>query len=153
MSVQNESCLICDRVSLSKRGENPFFIHEFKHSIFIVGDHQFHKGYSLLLLKEHVRELHELEPSVQTVLFQELMTAARALVATFQPWKMNYACYGNAEPHIHWHLFPRYDSEPDHTNNPWLHSDEFKKHMIDAQSARTLAEQVRRNLIANCNEK
>ncbi len=147
MSGQSKSCLICHRVSLSKSGENPYFIHEFEHSIFVVGDHQFHKGYSLLLLKEHVRELHELAPQEQAVLFQELMMAARALVATFQPWKMNYACYGNAEPHVHWHLFPRYDSEPDHTNHPWLHSKEFNKYEIDAKSARTLAERIRENLI------
>jgi len=45
------------------------------------------------------------------------------------------ACYGDAEPHVHWHLFPRYDTLPDHRRNPWLHCDEFRAHQIDTASA------------------
>ena len=144
---QNTSCSICRRVSLWQDGENPHFIHEFEHSIFVLGDHQFHKGYSLLLLKEHVRELHELEPNVQVALFQELMAAARAVSAAFKPWKMNYSCYGNVDPHIHWHLFPRYDSEPDYLNHPWLHSAEFKDYPVDSETARELGEKIKAHLI------
>jgi diadenosine tetraphosphate (Ap4A) HIT family hydrolase len=147
MMNQNQSCSICQRVSLWRSGDNPYFIHEFENSILIVGDHQFHRGYSLLLLKDHVRELHELEPSVQTALFQELMTAAGAIVNTFKPWKMNYSCYGNVDPHIHWHLFPRYDSAADHLNHPWLHSAEFQEHLIDAPAALELGERIRANLV------
>lgn len=147
MMKQNESCSICQRVSLWQSGSSPYFIQEFAHSIFVVGDHQFHKGYCLLLLKEHVRELHELEPSVQAEVFQELMKAGRALVDTFNPWKMNYSCYGNVDPHIHWHLFPRYDSEPDHLNHPWLHASEFKDHLIDSHTALKIAERIRTNLV------
>jgi diadenosine tetraphosphate (Ap4A) HIT family hydrolase len=143
----NLTCSICQRISLWQSGQNHHVIHEFEHSLFIVGDHQFHRGYALLLLKDHVRELHELEPSIQVALFQELMKAGRALVDTFNPWKMNYSCYGNLDPHIHWHLFPRYDSEPDHLNQPWLHASEFKDHLIDAAAASKLAEQIKANLI------
>lgn len=143
---QNPTCSICQRIALWQSGQNPYFIHEFEHSLF-VGDHQFHRGYALLLLKDHVRELHELQPTIQVALFQELMTAGRALVDSFKPWKMNYSCYGNLDPHIHWHLFPRYDSEPDHLNQPWLHASEFKDHLIDAETARELAAQIKANLI------
>ena len=148
MTNQNTSCSICRRVTLWRDGSNPHFIHEFENSILVVGDHQFHRGYSLLLLKEHVRELHELDPPVQAALFRELMTAGRALVATFRPWKMNYSCYGNVDPHIHWHLFPRYDTEPDHLNHPWLHAPEFDAHRVDADAARAIAERIRANLNA-----
>jgi diadenosine tetraphosphate (Ap4A) HIT family hydrolase len=147
MNEQGQPCSICQRISLWQSGHNPFVIHEFENSILIVGDHQFHKGYSLLLLKEHVRELHELTPAVQAALFRELMQAGRALVNTFNPWKMNYSCYGNLDPHIHWHLFPRYETEPDHMNHPWLHSAEFKEHLIDSQTALSLADSIRANLI------
>ncbi len=148
MMKPSTDCSICQRVSLWKGGRNPYFIQEFENSIFIVGDHQFHKGYSLLLLKEHVRELHELDSTVQVALFQELMAAGRALAVTFKPWKMNYSCYGNLDPHIHWHLFPRYDSEPDHLNHPWLHAAKFKDHLIDSQAAEELGEMIKANLVA-----
>lgn len=47
-------CLICDRVQMAREGRNPFLIAEFDHTIFVVGDHQFHRGYSLVLLKAHL---------------------------------------------------------------------------------------------------
>ena len=146
MTVLREPCLICDRILLCQTGQNPHVIQEFEHSIFVVGDHQFHPGYSLILLKQHVRELHELVPSVQVELFQEVMAATTAIVQTFHPWKMNHACYGNAEPHVHWHLFPRYRQDPDQHQHPWLHSSKFKNHLIDSKTAQELSQQIRANL-------
>jgi diadenosine tetraphosphate (Ap4A) HIT family hydrolase len=75
------------------------------------------------------------------------MRAGGALVKTFKPWKMNYSCYGNVDPHIHWHLFPRYDSETDHLNHPWLHAAKFTEHLIDAETAQDLAAMVKANLV------
>jgi len=144
-----ETCLICDRVHLCRQGRSPYFIHEFENSFFVIGDHQYHPGYALVLLKDHVRELHELPPAVSAALFGEVMEATQALVETFRPWKMNHASYGNAEAHVHWHLFPRYDTLPDHRNNPWLHAAEFAARVIDAQEAQGLALRVRRNMADN----
>ena len=145
--TQNQSCSICQRVSLWRSGRSPHFIHEFENSILVVGDHQFHKGYCLLLLKEHVRELHELGPTVFLALSDELLKSGQAIVKTYKPWKMNYSCYGNVDPHVHWHLFPRYDSEPDHLNHPWVHAAEFKDHLIDAEMARNIGGRIKANLL------
>ena len=111
-----------------------------------MGDHQFHKGYCLLLLKEHVRELHELKPETYLALCTELFEAGRAIAETFKPWKMNYSCYGNLDPHIHWHLFPRYEADPDHLNHPWLHAAEFKDHLINDEAARDISRRIEVNL-------
>ena len=146
---QETTCSICQRVSLWREGRSAHFVQEFEQSVLVVGDHQFHRGYCLLLLKEHVRELHELEPGAYMALSRELLAAGRAVAETFRPWKMNYSCYGNVDPHIHWHLFPRYDSEPDHLNHPWLHAPEFKDHPTDEETARDLAARIRANLVAS----
>ena len=147
MNQPNTHCLMCERVALLlQEDEHPFLIHEFQHSIFVVCDYQFFRGYSVLLFKNHARELHELEPIVLTGLFNELMIAGRAINDTFQPWKMNYSCYGNVVPHIHWHLFPRYDSDPDREQVPWHHADKFEKHKIDEAAAQHLATQIRSKL-------
>ena len=147
MMNQDQSCSICQRISLWRSGHSPYFIHEFANSILVVGDHQFHKGYSLLLLKDHVRELHELEPAVFLALSEELLKSGRAIVKSFKPWKMNYSCYGNVDPHIHWHLFPRYESEPDHLNHPWVHASKFKDHLIDGETAREIGGRIKANLV------
>jgi len=148
MNEPSNNCPMCGRVAaLLQADENPFLIHEFEHSVFVVGDHRFFRGYSLLLLKKHERELHELEPSVQSTLFSELMTAGRAVADTFKPWKMNYSCYGNVVPHIHWHLFPRYDCDPHREQVPWFFAEEFEKHLIDGQEAKNLAAKIKEKLI------
>jgi diadenosine tetraphosphate (Ap4A) HIT family hydrolase len=139
-------CLICERVKSAQEGKNSFLIREFKNSVFVIGDHQFFKGYSLLLLKDHVRELHELAPDIQQELFQELMTAGKAVFETFKPWKMNYSCYGNEVPHIHWHIFPRYESDPFRLNNPWLNSAQFKEHPTKETEREKLIEKIRLKL-------
>jgi diadenosine tetraphosphate (Ap4A) HIT family hydrolase len=119
---------MCEKAELAQEGKNTFFIHEFENSWMLLGDHQYFKGYCLLVLKKHVRELHELSPEIQQGLFKELMTAGKAVFEAFQPWKMNYSCYGNQVPHIHWHLIPRYESDPDHLSQPWLNASQFEKH-------------------------
>ena len=53
------------------------------------------------------------------------MQASRASKIGLTPWKMNQACFGNAVPHIHWHLIPRYSTELDCKAVPWLYSNEF----------------------------
>ena len=143
MESFDKQCMICTNVALAKAGKNPKFIYEFTHSIFVVGDHQFHKGYSLVLFKNHIRELHDLPEEVQKEHFLEVMRAAKALALAFQPWKLNYSCYGNQVPHIHWHIFPRYDTEPDKLHNPWFHAEEFNKCLIDDMTAAELARHIR----------
>jgi diadenosine tetraphosphate (Ap4A) HIT family hydrolase len=107
-----DQCLVCDRVALARDGGNPYLVAEMQQSIFVVGDHQWHRGYSVVALKEHVREPYNLSPDVQGEHFREVMRAAEALERTFQPLKMNFSCYGNADPHVHWHLVPRYADDP-----------------------------------------
>ena len=74
------------------------------------------------------------------------MTSGRAIVETFNPWKMNYSCYGNTVEHVHWHIFPRYASDPDRSRHPWLHTADFKDHHITAVRAVELASEIRQNL-------
>jgi diadenosine tetraphosphate (Ap4A) HIT family hydrolase len=114
-----KDCLICERVALAKEARNPHLIAEMEHTVFVVGDHQFFNGYALVLLKEHVREPFELSPKAQREHFAEVMRAAKAIFATFGPTKLNYSCYGNAEPHVHWHIVPRYEDDLYPNGDPW----------------------------------
>ncbi len=145
-AARRTPCPICERVSRLGRGRDPFLVREFEHSILAVGEHQFHRGYCVLLLKRHAREPHELPSRVRAGLFRELAEAARAVEAAFRPWKMNYACLGNVVPHIHWHLIPRYESDPDRLKHPWLREGEFARRRTTPAAARAVAARVRRRL-------
>ncbi len=140
------NCSICTRIEAIRRGESPNLVHEFANSYLVVGDHQFFAGYCVLLLKPHVRELHETPQPVRGQLFDELMTATEAIVRAYRPWKMNHASLGNQDPHVHWHLFPRYESDPDRRAHPFLHADEFAKHPTMPDLAREVAVKVRGQL-------
>jgi len=113
-----------------------------------VGDHQRFPGYCVLVTKEHVRELHELRSDAQEELFRELMQAGNAVHEAFHSWKMNYSCYGNAVPHIHWHLIPREAADPDRLKPPFALMAEFDRHATDDATARQVAERVRSSLVA-----
>ena len=44
-------CLICDRIEMIKRGENPYFVRELKTGYVVIGDHQHFRGYTLFCIK------------------------------------------------------------------------------------------------------
>jgi diadenosine tetraphosphate (Ap4A) HIT family hydrolase len=140
-----DQCLVCDRVALARDGGNPYLVAEMQQSIFVVGDHQWHRGYSVVALKEHVREPYNLSPDVQGEHFREVMRAAEALERTFQPLKMNFSCYGNADPHVHWHLVPRYADDPHPRKDPWEDIARFAEKQISPDEALEIAARIRAN--------
>jgi diadenosine tetraphosphate (Ap4A) HIT family hydrolase len=85
---------------------------EMTHSYVILNRDQFFPGYALLFTKEHVTELFHLDLAVRSGLMEEVSRVARALYDTFSPAKINYELLGNMVPHIHWHIVPRFASEP-----------------------------------------
>lgn len=143
--------IICERILLYKKEKNPFVIHEFEYSYFVVGEHQLYKGYSLLYLKDHVRELHELSHEVYMGLSKELLVATKAVYKTYKPWKMNHQCIGNQQPHVHWHIIPRYKEDKYHKELPMtdvikgeINLDEY---MVTPEEAKSIATEIRKNLV------
>jgi diadenosine tetraphosphate (Ap4A) HIT family hydrolase len=130
-------CPLCLRNENCKNKTYPYLIHEFKHSYFVLGEHQYYKGYSLLILKDHYQEMSALPSTIQTEFFQEMMTAHQIIEATFGPDKMNMCSLGNVVAHVHWHFFPRYHSDPNFKNPPWLQMHLFDSAKISVDDAST----------------
>jgi diadenosine tetraphosphate (Ap4A) HIT family hydrolase len=138
-------CPLCRTVARFATTNDPFVVHEFPHSVLIVGEHQFFAGYCVLVAKEHVRELHGLAPEVYQAFMGELYAATRAVAAAYRPWKMNHASYGNAVPHLHVHIIPRSpdEAEADRTVQPWAFADRFEQRRTTPETAARVAAQVR----------
>lgn len=100
-------CLICQRIELIKKGENPYFVKELETGYLVVGDHQYFAGYSLFLAKEHVTELHHLKKETRLRFLEEMSLVQEAVAKAFAAEKMNIELLGNGDAHLHWHLFPR----------------------------------------------
>ena len=73
---------------------------------------QFFPGYCFVFAKKHVTELFHLEATRRHAIIDEVNRVAEALHAVFQPTKMNYELLGNMVPHMHWHLVPRFTTDP-----------------------------------------
>lgn len=107
-----DSCLICDRIAMIVSGTNPYFVAELETGYVVIGDEQFFRGYTLFLCKEHVHELHELNPDFRARFLVEMAQVSEAVYRAFKPKKLNYELLGNSDPHLHWHLFPRHKNDP-----------------------------------------
>jgi len=84
-----------------------------------VFEDQFFVGWTVLVLKEHVSELFELSRETRGMLMEEVNYVAETLVQVFDAKKMNYELLGNQVPHIHWHLIPRLQADPDPLKPVW----------------------------------
>lgn len=110
-------CFICDRISMIKKGENPYFVKELETGYVVIGDNQHFNGYSLFLCKEHKTEVFQLEPSVKIKFLEEMSIVAEAVSKAFGAEKMNYELLGNGDTHLHWHLFPRVSGDLENYGN------------------------------------
>jgi len=48
-----------------------------------------------------------------------MILVAESVFRGFHPRKLNYECLGNIEPHMHWHIFPRYTNDPSPGTSSW----------------------------------
>lgn len=137
------SCVFCTLGDQSSDGDDPFLVHRFALSDLRVGSHQFYKGYCVLVYREHVVEPTDLPQEKQTKFFEELMTASRWLQSAFKPHKMNFSCYGNLVPHMHWHLLPRYADDPQRLDPPFSRMHLFDAHQTSTLEATALVSHIR----------
>ena len=111
MPPSKQLCGICAGIERIRAGKFPDFIAELDNSYVILGDAQFYRGYCILFAKHHARELFQLPREEALALSDEVRSVGEAIFNVVKPLKLNYECLGNSEPHVHWHVFPRYQSE------------------------------------------
>ena len=71
------------------------------------------RGYTVVIWRgRHVTEPTELAKDEASGYWAEILSVSRALLAVYQPLKMNYETLGNSLPHLHTHLVPRYTEDP-----------------------------------------
>jgi diadenosine tetraphosphate (Ap4A) HIT family hydrolase len=120
-------CGICAIINRIKAGSFRDFVAELAGCYVILGDRQYYRGYCVLLSKIHATELYLMNAADARVLFDEVRLVADAIAAVVKPWKMNYECLGNSEPHVHWHLFPRYESDEQRRGPIWTRAESEQK--------------------------
>lgn len=105
--------LIHERVELARAGQNPYVICRVRSGWVVFGDHQFFRGYSLLLADPVVGHLNDLTPAQRSQFLTDMAAVGDSLLAVTDAYRMNYEILGNTDPALHAHIHPRYMSEPE----------------------------------------
>ncbi len=113
------NCLICERIEDIKNNKNKYFVKELSTGYVVIGDHQYFKGYTLFLFKEHITELHFVPENIRKAFLYEMSLVGEAVYKTFEAEKLNYELLGNGDAHMHWHIFPRRSGDSDIKGPVW----------------------------------
>ena len=113
-----------------------------------MGDPQVITGYCLLLPDPVVPDLNALSPDGQIAFLADMARLGTALRELTGAVRVNYAIFGNLEPALHAHVFPRRASEPAElrTAHPWAW-DWSKAPAFDRDRDRPLLAALRARLI------
>ena len=111
------SCEVCADNDAIERGVHPGAIGRLQSGYVKLPPTQYFRGYATFTAKKCVPELHDLGASERTVFLHEMAEVAAVLWRSLSPRKLNYELLGNGCAHLHWHLFPRFDSDP-HPRGP-----------------------------------
>jgi len=119
--IRGEDCPLCAEVQ-STHSENEFglTIADLQISRLRLARNQYVKGYCVLICRRHVREPHELTADERHLFFEDMCNAGVALERAFGADKMNFEILGNAVPHLHAHIKPRYYGDPAPSRPIWV---------------------------------
>jgi diadenosine tetraphosphate (Ap4A) HIT family hydrolase len=87
----------------------------------VMGERQVLTGYCLLLPDPVVPHLNALPAESRTRFLSDMAMIGDALLAVTAAFRINYAIFGNVDPALHAHIFPRHSAEPEATwtAQPW----------------------------------
>ena len=82
---------------------------------------QTYRGHCMLILdRRHASRPNELATQEWLQFCTDLYVAEGAISRTLNPDHINIAALGNLAPHLHWHIIPRYRSDPRWGAPIWL---------------------------------
>ena len=87
----------------------------------VMGERQVLPGYCLLLPDPVVPHLNALQGVARAQFLSDMVLLGDVLLAITAAARINYAIYGNVDPALHAHVFPRDSAEPESTRTaqPW----------------------------------
>lgn len=124
---QTDHCPHCSRIEQAKKGQLSSLVYATENVIVIAGDHQYFPGYCVVIARTHIREMHHLPKEEAGAIFSDVLAVGRKVEEAFKCHKMNYVSLGNVDEHLHWHVIPRYLTDPDHKDHPWKNAKNFSQ--------------------------
>ena len=76
-------------------------------------------GLCRVILQEHIKEMSDLPPAARSRLMNAVFATESVLRELLAPDKVNLASLGNAVPHLHWHVIPRWRDDRHFPKSIW----------------------------------
>ena len=96
-----------------RTNQDVIFIAELNISSLLLYREQRFRGYSILSFDAwDATNLDSLSEKEYLAFMGDLRNASNALRQALKPDHMNYELLGNTNPHLHWHIVPRYKNDP-----------------------------------------
>jgi diadenosine tetraphosphate (Ap4A) HIT family hydrolase len=113
--------LIHAMVERCRAADYPAAVARLRSGWVIMGECQVLTGYCLLLPDPVVPHLNALPADLRGQFLSDMALVGDALMTVTVATRINYALFGNVEPALHAHIFPRHASEPEATRSvqPW----------------------------------
>jgi diadenosine tetraphosphate (Ap4A) HIT family hydrolase len=140
------ACAACDRIVRLRENRDPEFVAELPESWVTLADEQAYRGYCLLYLKDHAEHLERLPLDRQLRLYEDVTRVANAVARELAPVRINLACLGNLVTHVHWHVIPRYDGEPEPRHPIWVRPLEERRVVLPEGERQELIARLRQGL-------
>jgi len=104
-----------------RAGDYPAVVSRLRSGWLVMGERQVFPGYCLLLPDPVVAHLNALQPAAQAQFLSDMASSGDAMLASTGATRINYAIFGNVDPALHAHLFPRHSTEPSSSRSlhPW----------------------------------
>ena len=137
------------RVEACRSGTDPTLIVRLPSGWAVMGDPQVLAGYCLLLPDPVVPHLNALGSDGQLGFLADMARLGQAVHELTGALRVNYALFGNLEPALHAHVFPRYADEPPSLRaaHPWAY-DWTEARRFDAARDGVLLRALRERLVA-----
>lgn len=124
--------------------ERGYWIADLERSRVYLNRNQFARGYCTLVAREAVREPHAMYEHQRRLFFEDMTRVGAALESVFDALTINYLILGNAVPHLHVQIVPRYHG--DDLPLTGVEPDATVKHLADDAVYTDLVADIREGL-------
>ncbi len=125
--MSHEDCIFCKIVN----GEIPSAkVYEDEHVYAFLDISQVSKGHTLVIPKQHARNIYDTPADVASELFARIPKISNAIKAAYHPDGLNILVNNEAPAdqsvfHLHIHLLPKYEDTEGYSSNWLTHQDDY----------------------------
>lgn len=141
--MSHEDCIFCKII----QGDIPSAkVYEDEHVYAFLDISQVTKGHTLIIPKEHTKNIYETSPEVAKELFARVPIIANAIKKSYNPLGMNVLNNNESAAeqsvfHLHLHLIPRYGEGDGYSPNWTVHTDDYNSNELQ-EVASTIYENI-----------